>query len=349
MTTLLLQQVKRSWPREIWREVPVVVAVSGGADSVALATALAEMRRADTTQAPLILAHFDHGLRPTSNLDAAWVQQLAHRWELPVVCECAAEPLNGDERSAREARYAFLRRTAGEAGARYLAVAHTADDQVETVLHRMLRGTGVRGLCGMPQWRRLSEMTTLVRPLLACRRADVLAYLRDKDQGWNEDESNQSPRYTRNRIRNDLLPRLEADHPQVRESLLGLADRASSACATLESQAGGVWERAVARWDDGDGGGESASSHARCDLDVQVLRGLGEAAMVALFQRVWFGLRLPEQGMDASAWLRLCRLAWAEADAPAETLPGDVRVSRASMWMVIRRERPKIGGHGRLP
>lgn len=323
----LLSELRREWPAEMWQDVPVVAAVSGGADSVAMAAGLVEMRASiGATEAPLVLAHLDHGLRDDSARDAELVAELAAQWGLRLVLE-KAHGLTGDEASAREARYEFLRKAASDVGARYLAVAHTADDQVETVLHRILRGTGVRGLRGMPKWRRLTEMTTLVRPLLTCHRADVLAYLHALALPWNEDATNQSARYTRNRLRHELLPMLEADHPQVRDSLLRLADRASAVGDTLETLTAEVWDDAVTRWD-------AEPSALRCDLDTNVLRALGESAMVTLFQRVWSRLALPEQAMDGTAWKKLCQLAW--RDDGIETLPGNVRVSRVSTWLVIQ-------------
>jgi tRNA(Ile)-lysidine synthase len=138
--------------------------------------------------------------------------------------------LPGSEESLRGERYAFLTRAANQAGARYVATAHTADDQVETVLFNVLRGTGLAGLAGIPRCRKLTESATLIRPLLDVNRGEVLAYLRGLKQSFREDSSNASPDYTRNRIRHELLPYLETNYnPRVRGAILRLATIARSA------------------------------------------------------------------------------------------------------------------------
>src|SRR5262249_25956730 len=115
------------------------------------------------------------------------------------------------ESVAREARYGWLAEVAREAGAGWVATGHTADDQAETVLHRLRRGTGLRGLCGIPVRRPLAPGIEVVRPLLRVTRAQVLNYLRALGQDFREDRSNSDPRFTRNRIRHELLPLL-AEH-----------------------------------------------------------------------------------------------------------------------------------------
>ncbi|HTN77904.1 MAG TPA: tRNA lysidine(34) synthetase TilS, partial [Pirellulaceae bacterium] len=149
-----------------------LIAVSGGADSVALLRAMAAIRnQLSGKPAALQAVHFHHGLRGSeADADAKFVQELAAQCELKCVVGRATSDLAGEgdsvERAAREARYAFFTATANATGARYLLTAHTADDQAETILHRVLRGTGVAGLAGIPRVRRLSPLTTILRPLL---------------------------------------------------------------------------------------------------------------------------------------------------------------------------------------
>lgn len=134
------------------------------------------------------------------------------------------------EESLRNLRYEFLARTAEQIGARYIVTAHTADDQVETVLMNILRGTGLAGLAGIPRVRQLTQAATLIRPLLAVSRMQVLEYLTSLGQPFRDDATNASLDYTRNRVRNELLPLLARDYnPQVREALLRLSQIANEA------------------------------------------------------------------------------------------------------------------------
>src|SRR5436189_3233901 len=112
------------------------------------------------------------------------------------------------EAVGRRVRYDFLASVARETGAAWVATGHTADDQAETVLHRLLRGTGLKGLAGIPARRALAPGVDVVRPLLKVRRAEVLAFLQETGQRFRQDTSNVDPRFTRNRIRHELLPSL---------------------------------------------------------------------------------------------------------------------------------------------
>jgi tRNA(Ile)-lysidine synthase len=208
----------------------VVLAVSGGADSVALLRAWQEARPADT----LIVATFDHGLREESALDANFVAQIALRLGLPFERGFPAHPIadqaDSIESAARKARYSFLKDVARQHQAAWVATAHTADDQVETVLHRVIRGTGLRGLAGIPFARPLAPNILLVRPLLTVRRSDIETYLRRLGQDFRTDPTNQDVAFTRNRIRHELLPFLRTRfHPQVDRAIARLADLAAGA------------------------------------------------------------------------------------------------------------------------
>ncbi len=193
----------------------VVAAVSGGADSVALLRLLAGLR--DQAPRQIVVAHFDHRLRAESGDDARFVADLARRSELPFeqgqadVAALAEEQGDGVEAAARKARYAFLERVADSHRANFIATGHTADDQAETVLHRILRGTGVAGLRGIHEIRSLfgRQDIYLVRPLLTIRHDEAIAMLREMGQPFCEDPSNLDPRFTRNRIRHQLLPLLD--------------------------------------------------------------------------------------------------------------------------------------------
>ena len=168
-------------------------------------------------------------MRPEADDDEQFVVELCRRLEIPCrvgqadVAALAKEQGDGREAAAREARYAYLLELAHDIGARYVATAHTADDQVETILHRIVRGTGLRGLAGMTRVRPLSPHVALVRPLLSVSRDEVEVYLRWLGQDWRDDATNQEREYTRNRIRHELLPLLAAEYnPQISAALTRL-------------------------------------------------------------------------------------------------------------------------------
>lgn len=182
----------------------VLVAVSGGADSVALLHAL--MTLGPELSLRLAVLHVDHGLRPDSGRDAEFVRALAARLDVPAAVERVTVDRRGSlEAAARAARYAALEAHAARLGAHRIALGHTADDQAETVLMRMRAGAGVRGLAGIPAVR-----GRIIRPLLEVRRSDLVAALREAGLSWVEDPSNRDPRFLRNRIRHALLPLLGA-------------------------------------------------------------------------------------------------------------------------------------------
>lgn len=202
----------------------VIVAVSGGADSVALLYALWMMK--DEFNLDLIAAHMNHGIRgEDADRDALFVQELAARLEIASVVEKVDVPAFrkrarlGLEEAARKVRYDFLEGIAADAGAARIAVAHTADDQVETILLNIIRGTGPDGISGMPAVR-----GKIIRPLINVLRADVEAYLEENGLSWTTDITNLTLDHTRNRVRLQLIPLLEEQfNPRVKDALLSLS------------------------------------------------------------------------------------------------------------------------------
>ncbi len=228
----------------------VVVAVSGGADSVGLLHLLLSVRASWSVQ--LHVAHLDHGLREGARADAKFVQALAKRWELPVTVErrdvraaCAREGWSLED-GARRTRYQYLLEVALRQSASAVAVAHTADDQAETVLMRLIRGAGLLGLAGMSLKRRLGDGVWLVRPLLGIWRHELLAQLRAAGLTYRDDAMNEDRRFLRNRIRHDLLPLLERDYnPNMKGALTQLAEQSRCDAAYLAEAAGRQWKRLV--------------------------------------------------------------------------------------------------------
>jgi tRNA(Ile)-lysidine synthase len=207
----------------------VLVAVSGGADSVALLHLLLTL--APELSLSLHVLHVDHGLRSDSDRDAAFVCGLAARLGVPADVARVTVPHGGSlEAAARAERYAALDAHARRLGARRIALGHTADDQAETVLMRMLGGAGVRGLAGMPAVR-----GRVIRPLIETRRADLVALLQAAGLPWIEDPSNRDPRFLRNRIRHELLPLLSGSYnPDLVASLDRLARLCRATVDTIE-------------------------------------------------------------------------------------------------------------------
>lgn len=208
----------------------VLAAVSGGPDSVCLAHFLTELSR--RRRFALRLAHIHHGLRGASaDKDAAFVLKLAARLGLEAtVLRADARALarrrgGGTEDAARALRYAALAREARRYGCRVVAVGQHLDDQAETVLLNLLRGTRLKGLGGMPPMRTLAPGVRLVRPLLPISRAEILEYLKQHALPFRRDPTNRSTRFLRNWLRLRALPLLQSRQPRVRERLAGLADQ----------------------------------------------------------------------------------------------------------------------------
>ncbi len=216
----------------------VIAAVSGGPDSVFLLHALHELGL------KIEVAHFDHQTRNgASSSDAAFVRDLAERLGLPFHFE--SRPIEREavdagvsfETYARQVRYEFFVRIALERGCNAIATGHQADDQAETVLFRILRGASPRGLGGIPPVR-WEGPVRVIRPLLACTRAEILAYLNERGLGYCRDTTNTDTRYLRNRVRHELLPRLSGEYnPRVREALCRLAELQRIESDYLEAQA----------------------------------------------------------------------------------------------------------------
>ncbi len=231
--------------RLIYPGQKLVVAVSGGPDSVCMLDILA--RLCGELGIELHIAHLNHQLRDAeSDADARYVTELAKRLDIPATVESRdvnayrKEHRLSPEEAAREVRYAFLAYVAGNVGADVIAVGHTADDQVETILMHLIRGSGTRGLRGLLPEARLQsgkESFIVIRPLLEISRADTVNYCTDNKLNPREDASNASLVPLRNRIRHELLPLLKEYNPNIAESLLRNARIAGDDLAYLDAEA----------------------------------------------------------------------------------------------------------------
>lgn len=198
-----------------------VIAVSGGVDSVSLLHALRTEPGVE-----LVVAHFDHGIRPDSTLDRTLVRDLTRGYGLTFVCGEGHLGVAASEAVAREARYSFLRRVEQSTGARAIITAHHQDDVLETAILNLLRGTGRRGLTA------LSDRPGLVRPLLEIPKREIIEYATKQGLRWQEDSTNQDERYQRNYVRRHLLPRFDE---QARAQLVRLLSRLQATNAELDS------------------------------------------------------------------------------------------------------------------
>ena len=222
----------------------VLVAVSGGLDSIMLLHLLCEA--SSGLELRLTAAHFDHAMRTSSADDAAFVRAACAALGVPCECGRATSILAG-ETAARAARYQFLHETAARVDADRIATAHHADDNVETVLFRLIRGTGLDGLAGIPQRRGI-----LVRPLLPFPRARIVACAQTRGIAWRDDITNADPSHTlRNRIRHELLPALEQIRPAVRTAILAVSREAAEARAAWHHVIDAVERDVSMRTDDG--------------------------------------------------------------------------------------------------
>jgi tRNA(Ile)-lysidine synthase len=220
-------------------EGPGIVAVSGGADSVSLLSGLSAHQ-----YGPLIVAHFNHQLRGAeSDADEQFVQSLAQQFGCEFQSRGHAIFREGGnlEAVSRRFRYDWLVELARVKKARWIATGHTADDQAETVLHRLIRGTGIQGLRGIAPMRKVTHDSgseiRIIRPMLRVTKAEIMLYIEQNELTYRTDSSNADRRFTRNRIRQELMPLLQTYNGKVVESLGRLSEQAGELYAYIENEA----------------------------------------------------------------------------------------------------------------
>ncbi|KAA5545348.1 tRNA lysidine(34) synthetase TilS [Roseiconus nitratireducens] len=330
-----LRAIEAAWPVDRYRDVGVVVACSGGADSVALVRGLGE-RIADSAtrlgepQGVLVVAHFNHRLRGAeSEADVSFVRQLANDLGLRFESE-AGTGEQEDEQSARDDRRQFLGDVARRHGARYVAMGHSLDDNVETVLHRLLRGTGPAGLTGISPFRSLSHRPedrdlVVARPLLAVRRQQIRQALHQLGQDWREDRTNTSTRYRRNWVRHELIPRLQTEFPDAVEAI----DRAISG----QRQWAEAMESRVQSWIESNVISQQPLRIQRLDRSVSAASGdsasatSDQAIVVESLRRCWYQRGWPLQPFGQRQWNSVFQILCGEGPATI-TLPGAIEVRR---------------------
>lgn len=302
-TPIFVQRLKQRIDSLAPLPARVLLAVSGGADSVALLRGWLMAR--EETGDQLVVATFDHELRPESMEDVRFVRGLAS--ELKVECEvgrptaplCSADG-RSIEGAARAARYEFLLETGRKHRVTHVATAHTASDQVETILHRIVRGTGLKGLAGIMPKRPLDSSIELIRPMLEITREDVESFLAEIHQPFQIDSTNEDPRFTRNRIRHELLPQLRSQfNPMVDTALRRLADLARLASEEEDRLIQGLIERAV----------RERTKHT-VYFDRAELCLLGEYQATTLIRAVMEQQHWPMRRMGKTHLTRIARLCY---------------------------------------
>lgn len=231
----------------------VLVAVSGGADSTALLLALEELKRSSKLSLNIVVIHLDHRLRKASSEDADWVKALSCKLGYSAVIGAAdirrraKDTADNLEQTARRSRYEFFRKTAAQQQSSLLVTAHTLDDQAETVLMRLLRGSAAEGLSGIESVRPLfpGSATMLARPLLSwARRSDTEHYCRARRVRFRSDEMNDDERFVRVKVRKQLLPLMQTFNGKIVEALARTANLLREDAAALTEAAERVLEQA---------------------------------------------------------------------------------------------------------
>jgi tRNA(Ile)-lysidine synthase len=330
----LLDAVRDAWPQRPWRDSKIVVAVSGGPDSVCLLHALLDINDGCDS---LIVAHFDHGLRGAeSDADRRFVVELATQCKLPVECG-RATPFAGRERSPseerlRHLRHQFLRSVAEQHSASWVATGHHADDCIETFLHHLLRGSGPSGLSSIAPTRCLASGIQLVHPMLSVSKTMILEHLTQHQIPYRVDASNQGATYTRNRIRHELLPYLRQfiGTPHLDRRLWNASQLIREEHAVIEGMAR-EWLASASVVEGADFVEFPAS--ACCETAWPIVR----EGLVGVWHRREWSLR----GMTARHWNRLRLLLERSRQTPHPLrmqLPGKIQVT-------MRRERLRFTRH----
>jgi tRNA(Ile)-lysidine synthase len=341
------QSLRREWQRLglAAKNETVVVAVSGGADSVALLLALDELIKSGKLKLKLLVAHLDHKLRgERSKADALWVARLAKELgrEIAVgridVRKQAAIKGDNLEQAARRVRYEFLTKKAKSRKAGIILTAHTTDDQAETVLLNLLRGSGAKGLGGILPLRPMVEgsETLLARPLLQwARRRDTEGYCTLRGVEFRLDEMNEDESFARVRVRRQLLPLMETFNPKIVQGLTGTAELLREDSLALEAAAARLLELA-SESERAAVDGEGTQAILRLDLLALAHPALRRRAL-----RQWLGqCRGDLKRLERVHILAVEKLLFGERGARIIELPGGSRVSRKRGLLRYDSEKP---------
>ena len=333
--------------RAAWKELalpndnaPVIVGVSGGADSIAMFLALDELIRNDKLHVKLVVAHLDHGLRQESAADARWVAHLAKELGHKVVVgkaqlkTAAGKPVANLEQAARLKRYDFFLRTANKHKSHVVLTAHTLDDQAETVLLRLLRGSAAEGLSGTLAVRPIKDgsIVKLARPLVSwARRSDTEEYARILGAEFRVDEMNDDETFSRVRIRKQLLPLMESFNSRIVEALSRTASLLGEDATVLSDQAAELLK--LASGSSTNGQPENVETNLPA-LDVKVLLQSPAAVRRRALRRWLSDARGNLQRLEMNHLLAVEKLLTGRGGSIIE-LPGSFRVTRNGQFLKV--------------
>jgi len=302
----------------------VLAAVSGGPDSMAMLGILREL--AASTPFSLAAAHFNHGIRPESGKERDLVAEFCEKAGVKLLEEKADVPamagLKGEglEETARKARYSFLIRAAEKTGAAAVATGHTLNDQAETILHHIIRGTGLRGLEGIPVRRGI-----FIRPVLDCRREELENLLKERSIPYVLDRSNLDNTFFRNRIRNRLLPFLRSDfNPSIDSALIRLAENVSEGLASSRAAV----ERII---------GEHPASRGAVTIPVEEASRLGGFEIYLLIDEILADSFEVYQDMEKCHFDSVKKLIREGRSGATIELPHRMEIQRDQRSIIIRR------------
>jgi tRNA(Ile)-lysidine synthase len=329
----LVQQIDQSLHREMLlpRGARLVVAVSGGADSVALLRLLHRINESDFWHWTLVVAHVDHGIRgAASRADARFVAALARGLGLPCVVKRLHLKRTSSEDAARQARFRALAQICRARQCAGVVMAHHADDQAETVLMRIFRGTAIQGLGGMAACSQVGGMT-IFRPLITVRRAALRQYLRALGQPWCEDATNATDQYLRNRVRRQLMPRIEKIWPKAVDALGRLAALAGETHDFVEAAARRAMDE-IPAW----------RQRRRIQIPRAALTQMSPAVASEVLRQIIAALGGTADSADFERLRELTRLLASAEGGKTIELPGGIRISCNAG--LIRFQRTASGG-----
>lgn len=316
----------------------VLAAVSGGADSLALLHCLTALKAANALDAELAVAHINHQLRgPDAEADERFVIEQAKKLALPVavkridVRRYANQNKLSIETAGRKLRRQALMDIAQKVGCQLIATAHNKNDNAETVLHRLLRGTGFRGLAGIQPKKSFPQNITFIRPLLRAGRGEILEYLGALNLKWRRDRTNVDTAYTRNYIRHHLLPALQAEcNGELIDQLADLAQRCRNYYSYVMQGCEKAWPEVIA--------GEDPQ---RIEFDVKAFCKYPAWVKVALARKALTGLGCREQPLTRVHYSTILELAEQNVTGKQIVLPGEFVVRRRRRTLAFEKRRPQ--------
>ena len=312
----------------------IVLAVSGGADSVCMTHLFNSLKKEMSLH--LHMAHFDHNLRgDESRRDAMFSRNLAESMHIPFtlgtgnVMELAESRGLSVQEAARVLRYNFLEKVRKDTGSDFIATAHNADDQAEEVLLRLIRGTSLRGLCGVP-WKRDA---TVIRPMLGVYGDDIRGFLKDSGIDYVEDSSNSSRKYLRNRVRLDLIPFIRENfNPAITEALNRTASLLSDDMDFIEAEASEAFEQCLEP--------DSAGASKITALNIERLVLFHPAIRRRIYRLAIERVQGLDGNLTSAHLFAIDRLILAELPSGDISLPGMMHARRSYNLLQIIKDEP---------